>query len=67
MVSFSQLSVAQQQELKRLGGASLGICKGCTNSVLCALERRGLARWELRTLAYWYITDLGRSVLDART
>jgi hypothetical protein len=42
-LTYSQRRVLA--ELKTAGAA--GLRRSCTNSTLCALERRGLARWDL--------------------
>lgn len=66
------LSSRQREELRRLAvDPNYGYHKSCTNSTLCALEKRGLAAWHMVESKYgtgarvelWWITDDGREAL----
>ena len=63
----TRLSHRQRLALAALLKAAPGfIRESCTNSTMCALERRGLARCETQPRSawdHWYITDAGRAAL----
>ena len=65
-----KLTYTQRQTLKDLA-RGIGVRKSCTNSTLCALERRGLVRLEFVphknipdfTVEHWSLTDDGHTAL----
>jgi hypothetical protein len=62
----SKLSCSQRGALKKLIEDG-EMWRSCTNSTLSALEKRGLAQWEVikgRPFERWTATNAGRAAVD---
>lgn len=68
MVKFSLAMRLQLSDLARFGTVQ----KSCTNPTLCALQTRGMVKWDLvpskhapgHMVEEWSLTDLGKRFLS---
>lgn len=66
-----KLSLSQKSALRELANRG-PLKRSCTNSTMCTLEKRGLARWDMvpsehvpgHKVETWFITDEGRKALS---